>query len=108
MCGSARQTLLSTCVLTLALAAVNAAPNMTLYYASGFANHVTMQGSFEVAMSTFDSEGNLLHAQNLTQLNAFMIGYVRVNPNRTRCVFAAQLRDGSGAVDNNVRYSQTA
>ena len=91
-----------------ASAAVNAAPNTTLYYASGFANHVTTQGSFEVAMSTFDNKGHVLHTQNLTQLNAFMIGYVRVNPDRTRCIFAAQLRDGSGAVDNNVRYSQTA
>jgi len=96
-------------VVTLGAASSLLSPiQRTVYYAGGFANHVTMKGNFEITRASFDEEGHLLSAENVTAFDAFMMGYVRVNPNRNRVIFSAQAKNkSSGHVSPHVLLYET-
>ena len=65
----------------------------TVYYAAGFANHATMKGRFELAEATFElPSGSLLFARNITAMDAFMMGYVRINPCQKQAIFLPKPR----------------
>lgn len=79
-----------------------AAEQRTVYYAGGFANHVTMEGRFELTSATFDPTGSLLSSRNITNMDAFMMGYVRVSPDRQSAVFSAQTKNKQGGISPHV------
>eukprot|EP00658_Telonema_sp_P-2_P010307 TRINITY_DN13885_c0_g1_i2.p1 TRINITY_DN13885_c0_g1~~TRINITY_DN13885_c0_g1_i2.p1 ORF type:complete len:355 (+),score=92.87 TRINITY_DN13885_c0_g1_i2:192-1256(+) len=86
-------------LLPLLLGAVEA--SHSVYYAAGFVDHVTMTGQFQLAEANFSSAGQLEGTRNLTDVDAFMMGYVRVSPARDEAIYAAQIRT-DGIIDNNV------
>jgi len=78
---------------SLATAALAQQRTVTVYYADGFANHQTMVGNYEITRASFSEDGELLSTSNVTDMAAFMMGYVRVNPARTQVIFSAQAQD---------------
>jgi len=92
------------CVLSIAR---SLGSDVTVYYASGFANHVSFKGSFEVVKSVFDRSGHVVSNENITSMDAFMMGYVRVSPDKREIIFAAQTKNQTtGIVNPNVRLFQ--